>query len=74
MYHRAPLPENSCSTFLAISAVLGGLLFLSAAVMCWLASRLHVALLGNSPKSIDQIVREHTRHESIGYTGRATTQ
>ncbi|XP_044736948.1 uncharacterized protein LOC123298913 [Chrysoperla carnea] len=75
LYHRTPVTENSCSTFLAISGVLGCLLFLSAAIMCWLASRLHVALLSNTPtKSIDQLVREHTRHDSIGYTGRAMTQ
>lgn len=74
-YHRTAAMESSCSTFLAVAAILGCLLFLSAFVMCWLASRLHAALVGtvNTNKNIDELVRE--RHYSdTGYTGRATTQ
>lgn len=81
------LVEASCGTFLAVSGVLGVLLFLSALAMCWLAARLHQAVLGANSKnglSIDHLVREASsrRYNSGnsdlgstgGYTGRATTQ
>ncbi|CAH1372751.1 unnamed protein product, partial [Tenebrio molitor] len=75
-YHRTAAMESSCSTFLVIAAILGCLLFLSAFIMCWLASRLHSALVGtvNSNKNIDQLVRESRHFSESGYTGRATTQ
>lgn len=81
-YHRTAVMESSCNTFLTISAILGSLLFLSAFLMCWLATRLHSAVVGGaSEKSIDRLVREHSRRYSVnvgrensGYTGRATTQ
>lgn len=75
-YHRTATMENSCSTFLVIAAILGCLLFLSAFIMCWLATRLHTALLGaaSNNKNIDELVRESNRYSESGYTGRATTQ
>ncbi|EFA00531.2 uncharacterized protein LOC100142231 [Tribolium castaneum] len=75
-YHRTAAMESSCSTFLAVAAILGCLLFLSAFVMCWLASRLHSALVGtvNTNKNIDELVRESRHYSESGYTGRATTQ
>lgn len=69
--------ETSCNTFLLIAAVLGCLLFMSAFVMCWLASRLHGALIGavNTHKNIDQLVRNYPDTGiGGGYTGRPTTQ
>ncbi|CAH0547448.1 unnamed protein product [Brassicogethes aeneus] len=74
-YHRTAAMESSCSTFLVIAAILGCLLFLSAFIMCWLATRLHTAILGAANnKSIDQLVRESRCYSESGYTGRATTQ
>lgn len=75
-YHRTAAIESSCGTFLVIAAILGCLLFLSAFIMCWLASKLHQALIGanNHNKNIDQLVREARRYSENGYTGRATTQ
>ncbi|KAF2899862.1 hypothetical protein ILUMI_06324 [Ignelater luminosus] len=76
-YHKTTTLENSCSTFLVIAGVLGCLLFLSAFIMCWLALRLHTALLGgvNGTKNIDQLVGNSGRHyHETGYTGRPTTQ
>lgn len=75
-YHRTAAMENSCSTFLVIAAILGCLLFLSAFIMCWLATRLHTALVGAaaSSKNLDQLVRDSRCYSESGYTGRATTQ
>lgn len=76
-YHRTSAVEASCSTFLVIAAILGCLLFLSAFIMCWLASRLHSVLVGtvNTSKNIDQLVREsRNSYSESGYTGRPTTQ
>lgn len=75
-YHRTAAMETSCSTFLVIAAILGCLLFLSAFIMCWLATRLHSALVGavNNNKSLDQLVRESRNFPEKGYTGRPTTQ
>lgn len=75
-YHKTNTNENSCSTFLVIAAVLGCLLFLSAFIMCWLALRLHTALMGgiNEPKGIDQLIGERRHYNEKGYTGRPTTQ
>ncbi|CAG9864351.1 unnamed protein product, partial [Phyllotreta striolata] len=75
-YHRNPGVDGSCSTFLVIAAILGALLFLSAFVMCWLASKLHSTLMGvnGDGKNIDQLVRDSRRYSDSGYTGRATTQ
>ncbi|KAB0796108.1 hypothetical protein PPYR_10169 [Photinus pyralis] len=74
-YHKTATLENSCSTFLVIAAILGCLLFLSAFIMCWLALRLHTALLGgfNVSKSLNDYGKDGRLYES-GYTGRATTQ
>lgn len=75
-YHRNPGLEGSCSTFLVVAAILGALLFLSAFIMCWLATKLHTALVGvnSDGKNIDQLVRDSRRYSDSGYTGRATTQ
>lgn len=75
-YHRTTAIESSCGTFLVVAAILGCLLFLSAFVMCWLASRLHATLItaANSSKNIDEFVRESRRYSESGYTGRATTE
>ncbi|CAH0389504.1 unnamed protein product [Bemisia tabaci] len=78
-YHRAVSMENSCSTFLMVSATLGLLLFLSAFIMCYLASRLQSVLSSqyNATMGIDQLVREHARKmgpESVCYTGRTMFQ
>lgn len=75
-YHRSASVEGSCSTFLVIAAILGCLLFLSAFIMCWLATKLHSALIGaaNNGKNLEQLVRESRNYSDTGYTGRATTQ
>lgn len=75
-YHKAVAIENSCNTFLLISAVLGCLLLFSAVIMCWLANKLHITLLttASSQKNIDELVRDSRRYSETGYTGRATTQ
>lgn len=75
-YHRTAAIESSCGTFLVIAAILGCLLFLSAFIMCWLASKLHHVLIGatNHNKNIDQLVREARSYSESSYTGRATTQ
>ncbi|XP_022907862.1 uncharacterized protein [Onthophagus taurus] len=75
-FHKSAALESSCSTFLVIATILGCLLFMSAFVMCWLASRLHTALLGTNSehKNIDQLVRESRHYKENGYTGRAMTQ
>lgn len=74
-YHKTAAVEASCSTFLVIAAILGCLLFLSAFIMCWLASRLHSVLVGtvNTSKNIDQLVRESRSYSESSYTGRPTT-
>ncbi|KAL3285289.1 hypothetical protein HHI36_019399 [Cryptolaemus montrouzieri] len=74
-FHKSAVVEGSCSTFLVIAAILGSLLFLSAFIMCWLASRLHSALLGavHAGKSLDQLVRESRNYSESCYTGRPTT-
>ncbi|KAG5885120.1 hypothetical protein JTB14_037912 [Gonioctena quinquepunctata] len=74
-YHRT-LSDSSCSTFLVIVAILGSLLFLSAFLMFWLATRLHSALVNTADerKNVDQLVRDTQRYSDSGYMGRATTQ
>ncbi|XP_046659698.1 uncharacterized protein LOC124353753 [Homalodisca vitripennis] len=80
LYHHTVAMENSCSTFLVISGALGCLLFVSAFLMCYLASRLQSALAAAGHSlSIDAMVREHSRKHSFGsetmtYTGRSILQ
>ncbi|KAH1008585.1 uncharacterized protein LOC109541770 [Dendroctonus ponderosae] len=76
LFEKASAIEGSCSTFLAIAAILGCLLFLAAFLMCWLASKLHSALVAaNDPnKSVEEYVREGRHYSDSCYTGRATTQ
>lgn len=59
-----------------IAAILGCLLFMAAFLMCWLASKLHSALLSaNDPnKNVDDLVRDSRHYSDSGYTGRPTTQ
>ncbi|KAF7284951.1 hypothetical protein GWI33_013743 [Rhynchophorus ferrugineus] len=68
--------ESSCSTFLVVAAILGCLLFMAAFIMCWLASKLHAAILGtNEPsKSVDDFVRDSRHYAESCYTGRPITQ
>ncbi|XP_060535294.1 uncharacterized protein LOC132707445 [Cylas formicarius] len=68
--------ESSCGTFLVIAAILGCLLFMSAFIMCWLASKLHSAIVGTaeSHKNIEDLVREGRHYGDACYTGRPTTQ
>ncbi|XP_024938707.1 uncharacterized protein LOC107265663 isoform X2 [Cephus cinctus] len=70
--------EGSCGNFLYVATGLGGLLMLSAFIMCYLASRLH-SISSSIPqnKSIDELVRERARkycEVTPGYTGRSTVQ
>ncbi|XP_050300884.1 uncharacterized protein LOC126739301 [Anthonomus grandis grandis] len=77
-FQKASVMESSCSTFLAVAAILGCLLFMAAFLMCWLASKLHTALLvaNESNKNVDDYVRENRNYisDSCLYTGRGTTQ
>ncbi|XP_001601983.1 uncharacterized protein LOC100117856 isoform X2 [Nasonia vitripennis] len=71
--------EGSCGNFLYVAAGLGGLLVLSALMMCYLASRLHSlsVSLPMQGKSIDDLVRDRARKYcdvAPGYTGRSTVQ
>lgn len=79
LYRKTISMESSCSTFLLVSGVLGGLLFISAFLMCYLASRLQTALATRyHSNNLDQFVRDHSRKcsmsETYGYTGRSTIQ
>ncbi|KAL1517376.1 hypothetical protein ABEB36_001146 [Hypothenemus hampei] len=73
-FQKSPSMDSSCSTFLAIAAILGCLLFMAAFLMCWLASKLHTALLvaNDSSKHVDDMMSRH--YNDSCYTGRATTQ
>ncbi|XP_012271710.1 uncharacterized protein LOC105695055 isoform X2 [Orussus abietinus] len=70
--------ESSCGSFLYVATGLGGLLVLSAFIMCYLASRLHrVTSTMPQNRSIDDLVRERARkycEVAPGYTGRSTVQ
>lgn len=45
IYHGTPIAaENNCGTFLALSGVLGCLLFVAALILCYLTSRLQAAI------------------------------
>lgn len=70
--------EGSCGNFLYVATGLGGLLALSACIMCYLASRLHnLATSVPHGKTIDELVRERARKycEAIpAYTGRSMVQ
>ncbi|KAI5697182.1 hypothetical protein M8J75_006329 [Diaphorina citri] len=79
LYRKTISMESSCSTFLLVSGVLGGLLFISAFLMCYLASRLQTALATRyHSNNLDHFVREHSRKCSLNdqyqYTGRSTIQ
>ncbi|XP_025424883.1 uncharacterized protein LOC112693852 [Sipha flava] len=45
IYHGSPVTsENNCGTFLALSGILGCLLFVAAMILCYLTSRLQAAI------------------------------
>ncbi|KAJ2943734.1 hypothetical protein O0L34_g16862 [Tuta absoluta] len=80
LFHRTPL-EATCATSMMVAVALGGLLFMSALLMCYLATKLnatmlkHNSLQTSSGKGFEQILRElaHAIPDS-GYTGRPTVQ
>ncbi|KAG7295995.1 hypothetical protein JYU34_021089 [Plutella xylostella] len=83
LFHRGTPLDATCATSMMIAAALGALLFMSALLMCYLATRLNSTLLKNnsihqppSGKSFEQILRELAHHSipDTGYTGRPTVQ
>ncbi|KPI97315.1 hypothetical protein RR46_09222 [Papilio xuthus] len=81
LFHRTP-PEASCATSMMLAVALGALLFMSALLMCYLATKLNSTMLKNSNlqspsgKGFEQILRELAHHSmpESGYTGRPTVQ
>ncbi|XP_026499161.1 uncharacterized protein LOC113402976 isoform X1 [Vanessa tameamea] len=81
LFHRTPL-EATCATSMMIAVALGALLFMSALLMCYLATKLNSTMLKNSNfqappgKGFEQILRELAQHShsDTGYTGRPTVQ
>ncbi|XP_012550397.1 uncharacterized protein LOC105842372 isoform X1 [Bombyx mori] len=81
LFHRTPV-EATCATSMMVAVALGALLFMSALLMCYLATKLNSTLLKNnnlqSPtgKGFEQILRELAHHSlpDTGYTGRPTVQ
>ncbi|XP_013190468.1 uncharacterized protein LOC106134872 [Amyelois transitella] len=81
LFHRTPL-EATCATSMMIAVALGSLLFMSALLMCYLATKLNSTMLKNNNlqtpggKGFEQILRELAHHSlpDTGYTGRPTVQ
>ncbi|CAK1586097.1 unnamed protein product [Parnassius mnemosyne] len=81
LFHRTP-PEATCATSMMLAVALGALLFMSALLMCYLATKLNSTMLKNnnlqspSGKGFEQILRELAHHTipETGYTGRPTVQ
>ncbi|KAL0871859.1 hypothetical protein ABMA27_004327 [Loxostege sticticalis] len=81
LFHRTPL-EATCATSMMIAVALGALLFMSALLMCYLATKLNSTMLKNSSlqaptgKGFEQILRELAHHSlpDSGYAGRPTVQ
>ncbi|CAH2239285.1 jg6865 [Pararge aegeria aegeria] len=81
LFHRTPL-EGNCATSMMVAVALGALLFMSALLMCYLATKLNSTMLKNSSlhapsgKGFEQILRELAQHSlpETGYTGRPTVQ
>ncbi|XP_045766961.1 uncharacterized protein LOC123868464 [Maniola jurtina] len=81
LFHRTPL-EGNCATSMMIAVALGALLFMSALLMCYLATKLNTTMLKNNSlhappgKGFEQILRELAQHSlpETGYTGRPTVQ
>ncbi|CAG9793925.1 unnamed protein product [Diatraea saccharalis] len=81
LFHRTPL-ENTCATSMMVAVALGSLLFMSALLMCYLATKLNSTMLKNnslqtpSGKGFEQILRELAHHSlpDSGYAGRPTVQ
>lgn len=81
LFHRTPI-EATCATSMMIAVALGALLFMSALLMCYLATKLNATMLKNSNlhtpsgKGFEQILRELAHHSlpDTGYTGRPTVQ
>ncbi|XP_050351587.1 uncharacterized protein LOC126774214 [Nymphalis io] len=81
LFHRTSL-EATCATSMMVAVALGALLFMSALLMCYLATKLNSTMLKNSNfqappgKGFEQILRELAQHShsDTGYTGRPTVQ
>ncbi|KAF9418976.1 hypothetical protein HW555_004303 [Spodoptera exigua] len=81
LFHRTPI-EATCATSMMVAVALGALLFMSALLMCYLATKLNSTMLKNSSlqspsgKGFEQILRELAHHSlpDTGYTGRPTVQ
>ncbi|KAL4712038.1 hypothetical protein ACJJTC_003705 [Scirpophaga incertulas] len=81
LFHRTPL-EGACATSMMVAVALGALLFMSALLMCYLATKLNSTMLKNSKlqtptgKGFEQILRELAHHSlpDTGYAGRPTVQ
>ncbi|XP_023934196.1 uncharacterized protein LOC112043141 isoform X4 [Bicyclus anynana] len=81
LFHRTQL-EGNCATSMMVAVALGALLFMSALLMCYLATKLNSTMLKNSSlhapsgKGFEQILRELAQHSlpETGYTGRPTVQ
>ncbi|GLH09819.1 Uncharacterized protein GBIM_14865 [Gryllus bimaculatus] len=78
-YQESTMNENSCNAILAVTGVLGCIIFVAALVVCYLASRLHTLVAApNHRKGIEEVVRDHSVFlhdgESNRYTGRSTLQ
>ncbi|CAG4947361.1 unnamed protein product [Parnassius apollo] len=81
LFHRTP-PEATCVTSMMLAVALGALLFMSALLMCYLATKLNSTMLKNnnlqspSGKGFEHILRELAHHSipDTGYTGRPTVQ
>ncbi|CAG9561292.1 unnamed protein product [Danaus chrysippus] len=81
LFHKKSL-EATCATSMMVAVALGALLFMSALLMCYLATKLNSTMLKNSSlqtpsgKGFEQILRELAHHSlpDTGYTGRPTVQ
>ncbi|VVD03178.1 unnamed protein product [Leptidea sinapis] len=80
LFHKTPI-EATCGTSMMVAVVLGMLLFMSALLMCYLASRLNSTMMKSNlhvpnGKGFEQILRELANHSipDTGYTGRPTVQ
>ncbi|CAH2091059.1 unnamed protein product [Euphydryas editha] len=81
LFHSTPL-EATCATSMMVAVALGALLFMSALLMCYLATKLNATMLKNNNfhgvpgKGFEQILRDLAQHSNSdnGYTGRPTVQ
>ncbi|KAK6630845.1 hypothetical protein RUM44_003015 [Polyplax serrata] len=77
-FQKAGNSEESCSTLLYVTSFLGIILFISALIMCYLATRLHGLIAKQQPSTIDHVLTRCRKfqnpQEKSCYTGRATVQ